>query len=133
MDMRKLCFQISVVLLLQLSNTDAVCQQKGSNMESIEMTDFTNKYLLNGKTGKIFLVGTNDTLQNVVVRWVNGYFAIGTTLKGNAIGKWYLYDNKNRIREYIIFGFDGSCILYSKKVNSKGKLVSELTATTPCF
>jgi hypothetical protein len=129
--MYKICFQILVGFLLLIGNTDAVCQQTGSTMESIEMTDFTNKFLLNGKTGKIFLVGTNDTLQNVIVRWDNGYFAIGTTSKGQAVGKWFLYDKKNRQREYIIFGFE--CVVYRKKINRQGKQTSEFKAITPCF
>ncbi len=130
--MRKLYFQILVAFPLLLGNTDAVCQQKGSSaMESIEMMDFANKFLLNGKKGKMFIIGTNDTLQKVIVRWNNGYFAIGTTLEGEAIGKWYLYDKKNRIREYLILG--GECILYSKKLNKKGKTVSEVKVLTPCF
>ena len=131
--MRKLYFQILVAFLLLLGNKDAVCQQKDSIMESIEMTDFTNEFLLNGKAGKMFLVGINDTLQNVIVRWDNGYFAIGTTFKSKAVGKWYLYDKKNRIREYLILGAESKCVLYSKKKDKKGKTVSEFKAITPCF
>lgn len=122
-----------VVSLLLLSNKKAVCQQTDSTMASIEMMDFTNEFLLNGKTGKIFLVGINDTLQNVVVRWDNGFFAIGTTFESKAVGKWYLYDKKNRIREYLILGAESKCVLYSKKKDKKGKTVSEFKAITPCF
>lgn len=129
--MRKICLQISVIVSLLLSSIDAVCQQTDTNINVIEMVDFSDRFLLNGKTGKIFFVGANDSLHNVIVRWGNGYFAIGTTFEGNAIGKWFLYDKGNRLREYLILG--GSCVLYSKKMNKKGEMVSEFKAITPCF
>ena len=132
-DMRKLYFQIFITFLLLLGKTDSVCQQTDSTKESIEITDFANIFLLNGKSGKIFLVGTNDTLQNVIVRWDNGYFAIGTIFEGKAVGKWYLYDKKNRIREYLILGAESKCVLYSKKQDKNGKTISESKAITPCF
>ncbi len=102
--MRKLYFQILIAFLLLLGNNEVICQETDSTMESIEMADFTNEFLLNGKTGKIFLLGKNDTLQDVIVRWDNGYLAIGTTFENKAVGKWYLYDKKNRLREYLILG-----------------------------
>ncbi len=131
--MRKLYFQILIAFLLLLGNNEVICQETDSTMESIEMADFTNEFLLNGKTGKIFLLGKNDTLQDVIVRWDNGYLAIGTTFENKAVGKWYLYDKKNRLREYLILGAESKCVLYSKKLDKKGRKLSEFKAITPCF
>jgi len=111
---------------------DTFCQTS-TNINTIEVKDFSSEFLLNGKVGKSFIINSNDTLNNVMVRWDNGYFAIGTILKGKAFGKWFLYDKKNRQREYLMFGFDAKCILYSKKMDKQGKIISEFKAITPCF
>ncbi len=130
--MRKLFFQLLVIAVLLFSAIDTFCQNS-IKIESIETTDFSSEFLLNGKIGKIFTINSNDTLSNVLVRWNNGYFAIGTTLNGKAFGKWFLYDKKNRLREYLIFGFDAKCILYSRKMDKQGEIISEIKAMTPCF
>lgn len=130
--MRKILFQLSVITIVLFSAMDTYCQN-ATNIETIDTNNFSSEFLLNGKTGKIFSINTNDSLSNVFVRWNNGYFAIGTTLRGKAFGKWFLYDKKNRLREYLIFGFDAKCILYSRKMDKQGEIISEIKAMTPCF
>jgi len=130
--MGKIFFQLSIITIVLFSAMDTFCQTP-TNIETIEIKDFSSEFLLNGKVGKSFIINSNDTLNNVIVRWDNGYFAIGTILKGKAFGKWFLYDKKNRQREYLMFGFDAKCILYSKKMDKQGKIISEFKAITPCF
>jgi hypothetical protein len=107
--------------------------QNNTSIDAIEAKDFTNKFILNGKTGKIFIVNSNATFNNVTVRWNNGYFAIGTTSDGKPIGKWFLYDKKNRYRECLIFGPEADCVVYRKIIDTKGNVISEFKAITPCF
>lgn len=130
--MRKIFFQLPVILFVLFSAMNAFCQNS-IKIDTIEVQDFSSEFLLNGKAGKIFTINSNDTLNNVVVRWDNGYFAIGSTLKGKAFGKWFLFDKQDRQREYLIFGFEAKCVLYSKKMNKQGKIISEFKAITPCF
>jgi len=130
--MGKIFFQLSIIIIVLFSAMDTFCQTS-TNINTIEVKDFSSEFLLNGKVGKSFIINSNDTLNNVMVRWDNGYFAIGTILKGKAFGKWFLYDKKNRQREYLMFGFDAKCILYSKKMDKQGKIISEFKAITPCF
>ncbi len=130
--MGKIFFQLSIITIVLFSAMDTFCQPP-TNIDTIEIKDFSSEFLLNGKVGKTFIINSNDTLNNVIVRWDNGYFAIGTILKGKAFGKWFLYDKKNRQREYLMFGFDAKCILYSKKMDKQGKIISEFKAITPCF
>ena len=130
--MCKIFFKLSVIMIVLFGTTDIFCQSNVS-IDSVEVANFSNEFLLNGKTGKIFIVGSNGSLNNVVVQWNNGYFGIGTILEEKAFGKWSLFDKKNRLREYLMFGPDAKCILYSKKINRRGKIISEFKAITPCF
>jgi len=131
--MRKILFQLPIIIIVLFSAMNALCQ-KSTNIDAINVKSFSSQFLINGKTGKIFNISSNDSLSNVVVRWSNGWFAIGqTSIEGKIFGKWYIFDKKNRYRNYFIFGFDGECVLYSKKMNKKGKTVSEFKAITPCF
>lgn len=131
--MFKSLFQLSVIIFVLFSAMDSFCQN-AKNIDTIEKMNFSSEFLLNGKTGKLYIISSNDSLNNVVVRWDNGYFAIGTTtIERKTFGKWNLFDNKNRQREYLIFGFDAKCILYSKKMDKQGKKISDFKAITPCF
>jgi hypothetical protein len=130
--MSKTFVQLLAIMMALFSAMDSVCQNT-TNVDTIEMKDFSNEFILNGKQGKIFNINTKDKGNSVVVRWNNGFFAIGTTFKGKPFGKWFLYDRKNRHRESLIFGPHAECILYSKKMNKKGKIISEFKSITPCF
>lgn len=130
--MRKIFCQLSVILFVLLSTMSAF-SQNNVVIDTIEIKDFSSEFLFNGRAGKIFTINSNDTLKDVIVRWNNGHFAIGTTLENEAAGKWFLYDKKNRLREYLIFGANTECILYSKKMNKEGVIISEFKALTPCF
>ncbi len=130
--MRKLFFRLSVIFIVLFFTID-VFGQNSTKVDTVEIKDFSNKFLLNGKTGKIFIISSDNSLNNVIVRWDNGYFGIGSILEGDAVGKWFLYDEKNRHREYLIFGPEAKCVLYRGKIDKKGKTVSEFKAITPCF
>lgn len=91
--MRKAFHQLSAILFVLFSPIDTFCKNSAS-IDTLEIKDFSSEFLLNGKSGKVFTINSSDKLRNVIVRWDNGYFAIGTTLEKKAIGKWFLYDKK---------------------------------------
>ena len=130
--MCKMFFRLSIIAAMFFCNMNVFGQNK-INADSIQTKDFSNKFLLNGKTGKIFIISSDNTLNNVIIRWNNGYFGIGSILEGQAVGKWFLYDKKNRHREYLIFGPEGECVVYRKRIDIKGITILESKAITPCF
>jgi hypothetical protein len=101
--------------------------------DTVNIKDYSNIFLLNGKIGHKFIVKSIDSTDFVIVHWKNGYFSIGTIKEGRETGKWYIYDRKLRLREYLLFGPDANCILYSKKTDKKGKIIKEIKTLTPCF
>jgi len=124
--------KFSFLLIIFLINMVGFAQKNTINdLDNIE--HYSNEFLLKGKKGKMFILGSCDTLNYAVVHWKNGYFATGKIVNGVATGNWFVYDQNNKLRESLIFGLDAKCILYSKKMNGKGKVVSELKILTPCF
>ena len=128
---KKTFFQLLLMICMGVS-TDAFAQ-KDQFIDSIKVVNFSNEFLQKGKAGKLFVVNSNEFMSYVVVHWKNGYTSFGTIQNGKEVGEWYLYDKKNRLREYIMFGFEGKCILQSKKLNKKGSIIAEFKAITPCF
>lgn len=119
-------------MALLLIDCESFSQNKW-NGDTLEIKNFSNEFLMSGEKGKIFKISSDSTLESVVVRWDNGYFAVGTASDGIPVGKWFVFDKKNRQREFLIIGAGAKCILYSRKMNSKGEIISEFKAITPCF
>lgn len=115
-----------------------ICQstsfsQKEFKIHSLKNSEFSNKFLLEGKKGRIFEVVEINETKKVIVKWRNGCFSIGQVNENKPFGEWFLYDKKNRLREYLVFGSEGKCLLHQKKINKKGKIISEIKTITPCF
>lgn len=129
--MNKITFQLIIVFFLCIS-VDGLAQ-KNVLIDSIKVANFSNEFLLNGKQGKIYIISSDSLTDKVIVRWNNGYIAFGNMDSNKVDGNWSLYDRKHRIRAYYSFYSNGQCLFYSKKLNKKGKTISQFTSTTLCF
>ena len=130
--MQKYLCQLSTIILFTFYSVNTYCQDY--LIEKIPKSkDFSNEYLLDGKKGNLYIINSKDSLVDVIVRWSNGYFAIGKLQDIIPFGKWFVFDKKNRCREEILYGPEAKCIVHSKKIDKKGAISSEFKSITGCF
>jgi hypothetical protein len=86
--------------------------------------NFSNDLILKGQKGQLFLIDSIQEIKIVYVRWENGYSSYGKLKNGSPVEYWHIYDNKNRLRKYIRFGYTNNAILFYRKYNKRGKLIS---------
>jgi len=101
-------------------------QTEGRTTESayeLKESDYTNNKILKDVTGRLYVLNNIEESEFVMVKWNNGYKSFGVMRKGKEYGKWYLYDNKNRLKKCSTYSKDGSFISTLERFNKKGETI----------
>ncbi|MBL0126640.1 MAG: hypothetical protein IPP83_04100 [Flavobacteriales bacterium] len=101
--------------------------------DTLEVKNYSNRFMLDGKNGVLFILPSDSSKKYAVVRWKSGYTAIGEMKVGVEVGSWYVYDGRNRLREFLTFGPLPECLVYRRRMSKGGRTLSEFKTTTPCF
>ncbi len=94
--------------------------------------NYKNYFVSPEATGTVYKIDSSETNISVLVIWDNGFYSVGKLKNNIAIGPWFLFDKKNRLRRYIGFSNVGKDIPVVKEYNKKGDLI-RLTPSSISF
>jgi len=89
----------------------------------LKKSDYLNDRILKDVTGKLYVLNSVEENEYVMVKWDNGNTSYGLMRSGKEYGKWYLFDNKNRLRELSSYSKDGSYLDLVERFNAKGETI----------
>ncbi|MES2287335.1 MAG: hypothetical protein V4547_16705 [Bacteroidota bacterium] len=105
--------------------------QKRVESEYTKISDsFQNELLQKDVRGLLYSLMTRDSVEFVMVKWTNGNYSIGGMQNKKVYGKWYTYDNRNRLRTTLAF-LDQGTLLFITHYNKKGKKIYHSENSAP--
>jgi len=129
---RTSCHSVALIFLL----INITCWgQDTISCDTVIVKSYSNQFVLDGRNGKAYHIPLNANYSSsaVVVHWGNGYTAYGRMVNHLEFGRWYVFDRKNRLREFMLWGPEAMCVVHRVTLNKVGMIISESKLLTPCF